>query len=228
MNELLLIAQVPLQLALVLLTQPRALLPHVGNEVLQLAVEVVLGLLFRESGLDIRDGDCQLVHDGVHLPSQQADDVDLEAVRDCAASLGHMGDAPSSCRTAHLAQSLTCLGERERHAREFVAEPYRLATLFGMYPFLKKLFADGGYQGPEFHTALTKLLPQLETEIVKRSDHAKGFVVLPRRWVVERTIAWLNNPPPKACQVLQNLVNRKALAFLRLASVICLISPKTL
>ena len=61
-----------------------------------------------------------------------------------------------------------------------------LATLFGMYPFLKKLFADGGYQGPEFHTALTKLLPQLETEIIKRSDHAKGFVVLPRRWVVER------------------------------------------
>jgi hypothetical protein len=67
-----------------------------------------------------------------------------------------------------------------------------LATLFGMYPFLKKLFADGGYQEPEFHPALTKLLPQLETEIIKRSDHAKGFVVLPRRWVVERTIAWLN------------------------------------
>ena len=42
-------------------------------------------------GLDIRDGDCQLVHDGVHLPPQQADDVDLEAVRDCAASLGHVG-----------------------------------------------------------------------------------------------------------------------------------------
>ena len=62
-----------------------------------------------------------------------------------------------------------------------------LATLFGMYPFLKKLFADGGYQGPEFHKALTKLLPQLETEIIKRSDHAKGFVLLPRRWVVERT-----------------------------------------
>ena len=92
-----------------------------------------------------------------------------------------------------------------------------LATLFGMYPFLKKLFADGGYQGPDVHTALTKLLPQLETEIIKRSDHAKGFVVLPRRWVVERTIAWLNR-----CRRLakdwENL-NRKALAFLRLASI---------
>jgi transposase len=37
-----------------------------------------------------------------------------------------------------------------------------------------------------------KILPYLETEIVKRSDHANGFVVLPRRWIVERTIAWLN------------------------------------
>jgi transposase len=92
-----------------------------------------------------------------------------------------------------------------------------LATLFGMYPFLKKLFADGGYQGPEFQKALAKLLPQLKTEIVKRSDHAKGFVVLPRRWIVERTIAWLNR-----CRRLakdwENL-NRKALAFLRLASI---------
>src|SRR6202041_4087124 len=92
-----------------------------------------------------------------------------------------------------------------------------LATLFGMYPFLKKLFADGGYQGPEFQKALAKILPYLETEIVKRSDHAKGFVVLPRRWVVERTIAWLNR-----CRRLakdwENL-NRKARAFLRLASI---------
>ena len=67
-----------------------------------------------------------------------------------------------------------------------------LATLFGMYPFLKKLFADGGYQGSDFQKALAKILPQLETEIVKRSDRTKGFVVLPRRWVVERTFAWLN------------------------------------
>ena len=91
-----------------------------------------------------------------------------------------------------------------------------LETLFGMYPFLKKLFADG-YQGAEFHNALAKILPNLEAEIVKRSDRAKGFVVLPRRWVVERTIAWLNR-----CRRLakdsENL-NRKALAFLRLASI---------
>ncbi len=92
-----------------------------------------------------------------------------------------------------------------------------LATLFGMYPFLKKLFADGGYQGPVFQKALAKILPRLETEIVKRSDQVKGFVVMPKRWIVERTIAWLNR-----CRRLakdwENL-NRKGLAFLRLASI---------
>jgi hypothetical protein len=54
-------------------------------------------------------------------------------------------------------------------------------------------------------------------EIVKRSDRAKGFVPLPRRWIVERTIAWLNR-----CRRLakdwENL-NRNALAFLKLASI---------
>ena len=46
---------------------------------------------------------------------------------------------------------------------------------------------DGGYQGPEFQKALTRILPQLKTDIIKRSDQAKGFVVLPRRWIVEQS-----------------------------------------
>lgn len=92
-----------------------------------------------------------------------------------------------------------------------------LSTLFGLHPFLKKLFADGGYQGEQFQAALAEILPGLKTEIVKRSDRAKGFEVLPMRWIVERTIAWLNR-----CRRLakdwENL-NRKALPFLRLASI---------
>src|SRR6266478_4894889 len=65
--------------------------------------------------------------------------------------------------------------------------------------------------------AVAKIMARVNVEIVKRSDHAKGFVVLPKRWVVERTFAWLGR-----CRRLakdwENL-NRKALAFLRLASV---------
>jgi hypothetical protein len=59
-----------------------------------------------------------------------------------------------------------------------------MATLFGLYPFLLRLYADGGYQGPLFRRAMAKIMAQVNVEIVKRSDHAKGFIVLPKRWVV--------------------------------------------
>ena len=59
-----------------------------------------------------------------------------------------------------------------------------MASLFGLYPFLLKLYADGGYAGPQFQAGLRRALRQVEVEIVKRSDVAKGFTVLPRRWVV--------------------------------------------
>src|ERR1700686_2828162 len=51
----------------------------------------------------------------------------------------------------------------------------------------KTLFADSGYQGPKFAKALAKVLPYLDIEIVKRSDQVSGFVILPKRWIVERT-----------------------------------------
>ena len=57
-----------------------------------------------------------------------------------------------------------------------------IATLFGLHPFLLKLYADGGYQGPIFQSAVRKILRQIDVEIVKRSDIAKGFAVLPKRW----------------------------------------------
>ena len=66
-----------------------------------------------------------------------------------------------------------------------------MATLFGLYPFLRTLYADGGYQGPQFQQAMKQVCEQINVEIVKRSDVRK-FVVLPKRWIVERTIGWLN------------------------------------
>ena len=64
-----------------------------------------------------------------------------------------------------------------------------MTSLHGLFPFVTKLFADGGYQGPRFRQALAKALPQLSVQIVKRSDTAQGFEVVPWRWVVERTLA---------------------------------------
>jgi transposase len=92
-----------------------------------------------------------------------------------------------------------------------------LSDLFGMYAFLLNLFADGGYQGPRFADAVAKCLPQLTVEIVKRSEQAKGFEVLPMRWVVERTLAWLNRCR-RLAKDFENLTDN-ALAFLRLASI---------
>jgi transposase len=92
-----------------------------------------------------------------------------------------------------------------------------MATLFGAFPFLTRLFADGGYRGAQFQRAIGRTLAQVTVEIVKRSDHAKDFVVLPKRWIVERTLAWLGR-----CRRLAKdweCLNRKALAFLRLASI---------
>jgi transposase len=92
-----------------------------------------------------------------------------------------------------------------------------LSTLFGLFPFLKKLFADGGYQGPQFKRAVAEMLPELQVEIVKRSDQAKGFEILPKRWVVERTFAWLGRCR-RLAKDFENLT-RIALAFVQLASI---------
>ena len=64
-----------------------------------------------------------------------------------------------------------------------------VASIRYLFPWLRHVFADGGYAGEKLKTALAGH-GQWTFEIVKRSDQAKGFQVLPRRWVVERTFAW--------------------------------------
>ena len=92
-----------------------------------------------------------------------------------------------------------------------------MASLFGAFPFLIKLYADGGYQGLEFQSAIKRILARVHVEIVKRSGQATGFIALPKRWIVERTFAWLGR-----CRQLAKdweCINHKGLAFLRLASI---------
>lgn len=66
-----------------------------------------------------------------------------------------------------------------------------LATIRTLYPWLRHIFADGGYAGDKLRGDLASM-GRWVIEIIKRSDTAMGFEVLPRRWVVERTFAWLN------------------------------------
>ncbi|MDR2857609.1 MAG: IS5 family transposase [Novosphingobium sp.] len=69
--------------------------------------------------------------------------------------------------------------------------PLVLQGIVQRFPWLRHIFADGGYAGDTFWDALGEI-GEWTIEIIKRSDTARGFVLLPRRWVVERTLAWLN------------------------------------
>ncbi len=85
-----------------------------------------------------------------------------------------------------------------------------------LFPFIQVIFADGGYQGPVAATAVGKT-GDWQLSIVKRSDQAKGFVVLPKRWLVERTLAWLTR-----CRRLvrhYELSLHTSVAFIRLAMI---------
>jgi transposase len=69
--------------------------------------------------------------------------------------------------------------------------PQLLQSIHAAFPRLRHLFADSAYAGAKLRAALARL-GRWTLEIIKRADAAKGFVLLPRRWVVERTLAWLN------------------------------------
>lgn len=69
--------------------------------------------------------------------------------------------------------------------------PQTIKSIRFLCPWLRHLFADGGYAGDKLKNAL-KDQGDWAIQIIKRSDEAKGFELLPRRWVVERTFAWLN------------------------------------
>ena len=59
-----------------------------------------------------------------------------------------------------------------------------------LFPFVERIFADGAYQGPSM-AAIAAATGTWKIEIVKRTD-LHHFVVLPKRWVVERTFAWIS------------------------------------
>ena len=69
--------------------------------------------------------------------------------------------------------------------------PEVIEELLRRAPTIRKLFADGGYQGPKLRAALEDLGLSELIEIVEKPKHVKGFTVLYRRWVVERSFSWM-------------------------------------
>ena len=84
------------------------------------------------------------------------------------------------------------------------------------FNWLELVWADGGYNAHQVDEAAAKV-PNFRVEIVKRTDDMKGFVVLPRRWVVERTFSWFgrNRRLNKDYEILANTL----LTFVTLAAI---------
>ena len=83
---------------------------------------------------------------------------------------------------------------------------------------VQKVLVDGGYTGDNFANAIKEELPNAEVEVVKRNE-LHTFVVLPKRWIVERSFGWLDKCRRlwKNCErLLQNSFQMVSLAFIRL------------
>jgi transposase len=92
----------------------------------------------------------------------------------------------------------------------------RIAAVRHAFPWLRHVFADGGYAGDKLEATLKKL-GNWTIEIVKRLQATPGFHLLKRRWVVERTLAWLNRNRRLAKDFEASI--ESALAWLMIASV---------
>lgn len=90
-----------------------------------------------------------------------------------------------------------------------------LRTARRLFPFIDRIFADAGYQGPKMAKAVADT-GCWTIEIVKRSD-AHRFVVLPKRWIVERTFAWISRNRRLARDFERYA--RSVAAFIRLAMI---------
>jgi len=84
------------------------------------------------------------------------------------------------------------------------------------FPWLELIWADGGYNAWQVNAAVAKV-PLLRVEIVKRRDEMKGFAVLPRRWVGERTFSWFGRNR-RLAKDFENLAETLA-AFVTLGSI---------
>ncbi len=103
-------------------------------------------------------------------------------------------------------------GVQDRDGAALVLD-HRTRTLS---PFVLAIFVDAGYRGPRAASAARRS-GRWRLRIVRRSGTARGFAVLPKRWIVERTLAWLT----RCRRLARNLENlaRTSVALIRLAMI---------
>jgi transposase len=154
-----------------------------------------------------KDGTVDRVHDalrervrvkeGRENPQPSAGIVDAQVVKGAdtvpAESRGYDAGKKTNGRKRHIivdtiglllvvVVTAACVQDRDG------ARP-TLKRLRALLPGVRHIFADGGYSGQL--VALAKRAWEIAVEIVKKPADQKGFAVLPRRWVVERTFSWL-------------------------------------
>lgn len=83
------------------------------------------------------------------------------------------------------------------------------------FPFIERLIGDAGYQGANMEAVVARTGPW-RLKIIRRCDRHR-FVVLPKRWIVERTLAWISRCRRLARDYERHA--RKAAAFVRLAMI---------
>jgi transposase len=86
-----------------------------------------------------------------------------------------------------------------------------------LFPFILAIFADAGYRGGPRAARAARRGGRWRVRIVRRPEAARGFVVLPMRWIVERTLSWLTRCR-RLARSLETLA-RTSVALIRLAMI---------